>query len=1047
MVLSGNSTQTNYSRSNAVVSLSGKEQISPVLLLPDNAPDNHNDIEMASVIRTSLRTRKKSSSGEKSISPIPVTNDTSSPYYSLVDFLSKRTCDTLALNKNEISSLWSCGQCCQTFLSSSELQVHLTSHNTKSVPVINNHTTNKKKRQSPDEPVARKRIKRSASPDPSFVFNADNMQHISNNGEQFYRCDICNQLFAASDSEGLKIHYLRSHINYQFISSGDRALCSIVDDGLKSKVTDFLYRCYFCNVSCADKQVLIDHHSEHKSNIFRCDHCHSVFYQNKAFNNHMKNCSKNSTSVLCRHCKEPTYVEDTDTHTREYHCYSNGCIRVECMYGCEKKIKKLCELYKHYATVHRDVYFTCLLCKIRFIHAEELTCHNKIVHNIDPTTTNNKTKQNNNTFSESKKQSIFLSTKSDKIKMVSKKSKLSKQSCDVNNLHQKPSDANLPHSHNLNLSSEQQHFQDILFKSILKIDLVEQVNVLKKHAVQYPDMLQLPTDPVFISTPVDTSNSTPALGDEELMRPVFSSSQENHVYICKACGLQCTTLIDINLHMRSAHPYIHNEYYVFNRQDLPKDFWNLVKVKINNSGRSTTGRSNTAVRSNSKSTSQYKCSCCGFEYKERAEFHKHLLQCAKKQKYKPQVLTKSKAAIIKKEDIRIDNTRRPMVITGVLRQVPDDILYSYKKKLEKTIRKPGDSETVFNMLNKLPSKRLVKTTERYDSLFYKNNKAMKPKRSSMERMVQVLNEKNEGFSLSEYLKYFSYHSIPDDDQQEINETLDQPSNDINKVLVDKKIKVNKNNSNEELDKIFSEKKIKMTKPSQAQTKDTKVIVEKKIKSPKLNSLEESSSKHLFDSKKLKVLKVEEKKYKPQKLNGAPAIHYNKINSISSLNNKLNSKETLTTVDIKKESSDAMTEVSISNDMSCNNLHNIKVVPILYPTMNNIKSAPLAHINTKCKTLKVNNKANKNILVEKKGKNLNSGAKKKGKVKLIAAKTKITKVKLNGQVKPSKSKCKLNGNSQNVVLSQQELTPRKKKTIVIISDNPIRLTTMKKDKKK
>lgn len=1036
MVLSGNSTQTNCSRSNSVVSLSGKEQISPVLLLSDNAPDNHSDIEMANVIRNSLRPRKKSSPGDKSVSPVPAANDTSS-YFSLVGFLSKAPCDSLPLDNNGMSSLWTCSQCCQSFLSSSELQVHLATHKTKSMAVICNNAksviANNKKRQSPEEPVVSKRLKRCASPDQCYIFNANSMQQISSNGEKFYKCDICDQLYATSDVEAFKIHYLRSHINYQFISSSDRALCSIVDDGLKSRVTDFLYRCYFCNVSCADKQVLIEHNSEHKSNVFHCEHCHSVFYQNKAFNNHMKNCSENPqnnpANILCLHCKEPTYFRDRNTHTREYHCYVNGCIRLECMYECGNKSKKLCELHKHYATVHKNVYFSCIRCRVRFLSAEELTTHNKTKHNID-------------TSSETKKQTNALSSKSDKVNLVSKKSKLSKPTCDVNSLAVPPPD----------LSREQEHFQDILFKSILKIDLVEQVNVLKKHAVQYPDMLNLPNHPVFTLNPVDTScNSKSSVqGEEELVRPVFSSSQENNVYICKACGVQCTSLKEINSHMTFAHPYVHNDYFVFKRQDLPKDFWNLVKVKANTSVR---GRSSSTARSNAKSTTQCKCSCCAFECKEKTEFHKHLLQCAKKQKYKSQIQIKSKPVNIKKEDIPNDSTRRPMVITGVLRQVPDDILFSYKKKLEKTMRKPGDSETVFNMLNKLPSKRLVKTTERYDSLYYKNNKAMKPKRSSMERMVQVLNEKDNGFSLRDYLKYFIYRDTLDNDEHETSETMDKPINEPNKVVVDKKIKVNKSNSTEELNKLISDKNIKMAKQSQAQIKDTKVMGDKKIKSPKLNGSEEISDKPLVDSKKLKVPKsylVDEKKPKFFKLNGAPANYINKINGMSSLNNKLIGKETLNKVEFKKESSGAMREMS--NDMSCKSLQNIKVVPIHYPTISSIKSPPLAHVNTKLKTLKPNNKSNKNILVEKKGKNLNAGVKKKGKVipqvvkkKLIATKSKSTKV--NGQIKTSKSKSKVNGDSQNSVVAQQQLHPRKKKTIVIISDNPIRLTTVKKDKKK
>uniref|UniRef100_A0A8D9A330 C2H2-type domain-containing protein n=2 Tax=Cacopsylla melanoneura TaxID=428564 RepID=A0A8D9A330_9HEMI len=1107
MVLSGNSTQANCSRTNSVVALSGKEQISPILLLSDNAPDNHTPMEpshMASVIRTSLRNRKKPSLSVSDQKELP--GDDS--YMSLVDFLSKTSPDALPLGKNGISSLWTCGQCCQTFLSNAELQVHLNSHKTKYMPPHDNPVksviANTKKRQSPEEPPASKRLKRSSSPNPPwFVFNSGSMQQIASNGEKFYKCDICEQLFATSDGTGFKIHYLRSHINYQFISSSDRVLCSIVDDGLKSKVTDHLYRCYFCNISCTDKNILIEHNAEHKRNVFRCEYCHSVFYQNKAFTNHTKNCTK-APLTMCLFCKEPIMFDDSDVHTRKYHCYSNAVLRVECAWGCALKVRKLCDLFKHCVTVHRNEYFACVMCKIRFHTPELLHTHNKTKHNID-------TPKTKDTLSSDSKPNLGLinKIKSKPVKPTSSGdgslSKPSTQStvkltgqptCKPNgssaslkpngqptgksngsSVSLKPtgqhtalkpnSQSSLPTPSSSTLSSQQRHFQDILFKSILKIDLIEQVNVLKKHAAQYPSMLRLPQHPVFASTSQDTScPHCPNPGEEDFIHPVFSSSHDNNVYICKACGLQTVSQDDMTAHMTSIHPLIHNDCFVFNKEDLPEGLWSLSQPPdVKSTGRNSF-----------KSRGVFKCTCCAFECRDSAEFHKHLLQCAKKQKYKTEVQSKAKqeAGTGEGGGKKEESPRRRMVITGVFRQVPDDPLFSYKKELEKTIRKPGDSETVFNMLNKLPSKRLVKTTERYDALYYKNNKAMKPKRSSLERLTQVLNDKDLCYSLSDYLKYFVNQDSQDNNQREkfsntSHSQSDKPSGELNKVQTDRKPKVAKTSViSEELYKSTGDKKIKGTKFSQTQLKETKAG-EKRVKSPKLED-----NKQNGDGKKCKVPKmnnVDEKKVKTVKLNGSPDNIGRKVNGSSgkmngqlySLANKVITKETLPKVKNETEAVELeiATPRSKHDDITVKSLQNIKVVQLHYPTNLNTKSQhspPLAN-NTKCKakTVLVGNKT-KNILVEKKGKhwNLNNaaaGVKKKGKLGLdVKKKLVVVKKKDNGASKKLNHLVKVDTNCDkpNVVATLRESPPRKKKTtrIVVVSDEPlVPLLTMKKDKKK
>ncbi|KAL1460901.1 hypothetical protein WDU94_012837 [Cyamophila willieti] len=1010
---------------------------------------------------------------------------------SLVDFLSKTSPNDLPLGKNGISSLWTCGQCCQTFLSNTELQVHLNNnHKTKCMPPLGNHVkpviANTKKRQSPQESPASKRVKRSASPNPPwFVFNPASMQQIASNGNKFYKCDICEQLFGTSDGTGFKIHYLRSHINYQFISSSDRVLCSIVDDGLKSKVTDHLYRCYYCNISCAEKQVLIDHNAEHKSNVFRCVHCHAVFYQNKAFTNHTKNCTKAPSATppltMCLFCKEPTMFDDRDVHTRKYHCYVNAVLRVECVWGCNIKMKKLSELFKHCVSVHKDEYFACVMCKVRFHTSELLNTHNKTKHNID-------------TPLGDKKPNLALTNKLDKIKskperltspgdgIISKSStqsvklnaqltgKTNGQSASLKTNGQsaavKPNkQSSLPLPSSSTLSPQQRYFQDILFKSILKIDLIEQVNVLKKHAVQYPGMLRLPEHPVFASTLKDAPcPHCPNPGEEEFLRPVFSSSHDNNVYICKACGLQTVSQGDMTAHMTSVHPLIHNDCYVFSKEDLPEGLWSLSQPPDVKS----------TVRTSLKSRGLFKCTCCAFECRDNSEFHKHLLQCAKKQKFKTEVQARAKqgtgtGGVGKKEE----SPRRRMVITGVLRQVPDDPLFSYKKELEKTIRKPGDSETVFNMLNKLPSKRLVKTTERYDSLFYKNNKAMKPKRSSLERLTQVLNDRDLCYSLSDYLKYFINKDSQHSNQiEEISNTSpsqsDKSRGEMSKVVMDRKPKVAKTSvSSEELNKSTGDKKVKVTKPVQTQSKDTKTG-EKRVKSPKLED-----NKQNGDGKKCKVPKmnnVDEKKVKAVKQIGASDNNGRKMNGqLYSPATKGFMKETVPkakfatdTPDLDIFREEASSRVK-HDEVSAKSLQNVKVVQLHYPTNLNHKSqhSPPLPNTTKCKgkTIHLGNKT-KNILVEKKGKNLNSnnasaaGVKKKGKHGLNVKKkfvvTKRNRAGNSGQLIKVDTKTKaINCDKPNVVAPLRESPPRKKKTtrIVVVSDGPlVPLLTMKKDKK-
>lgn len=1047
MVLSGNSTQANGSRTNSVVALSGKEQISPMLLLSDNAPDNPSEMEQSCMVRTSLRNRKKPSLSvdkpsngfaEKTLADVKsfvagnhpnsaLAED--STYISLVDFLSKTPPDPLP-GKNGISTVWTCNECCQTFLSSTELQVHMSSH--KVTPTLGNQVKSviesNKKRQSPVEITISKRLKRSTSPESNFVFNAASMQHTGNSGEKFYKCDICEHEYATSDVTGFKVHYLRSHINYQFISSSDRVLCSIVDDGLKSKVTDHLYRCYYCNVSCADKKLLIEHNAEHKSNVFRCQYCHAVFYQNKAFTNHVKNCTKSPRAhtvnyklpisfvkpppplppamTLCLFCKDLTYFTDRDVHTRDYHCYSNGIIRIECVYGCSLKPQNLHALYKHYNTVHKDVYFSCPLCKVRFVSADMLRTHNRAKHNSDTGADKKQTLVVTKTDKKPGSQSVVKPN--GQLVVKSGGPSLAKTNGQV---VVKPSSPPV--------SSPKRHLQDIIFKSILKIDLIEQVNVLKKHAALYPDIVKLPQHPVFASSAQDSSCPHCPPNEEEYQHPVFSSSEENNIYICKTCGLQTEKRETLTDHMTASHPYIHNDYLVFSKEDLPQDLWSLCQPP------DVKGKPNATARRN-----LFTCTSCAFECRETAEFHRHLLQCVKKHKTVAEV-PKTKTEAVRKED----TSRRRMVITGVLREVPDDPLFSYKKELEKTIRKPGDSETVFNMLNKLPSKRLVKTTERYDSLYYKNNKAMKPKRSSLERLTQALNERDMCYSLSDYLKHFTNQESQKDDMVEESALTPAVScepaatGEIGKVVLEKKPKVARAASS--CSEESGDKKVK-TKSYQGQPKER--VGEKRVKSPKLVGGEEN--KMNGDGKKCKV-SGEEKKAKVVKPNGAcEAARKISPSQVGDRKRKLSE-----------------TETNVMENMACKGLPKVKIVQLHYPTVNiksgNTKTSTFPMLNLKAQHKMMNatfntKKTSKNILVEKKGKNLNPAVKRKGKHHLDGKKKMLTKKNAKSKnrnlaVKGEAKKSNCDKPNETMTQPRREVSPRRKKKttrIVVVSDEPL-----------
>lgn len=210
----------------------------------------------------------------------------------------------------------------------------------------------------------------------SYVFSIDQSQiSILNNGHKLYSCNVCSGIYQRRGA--LKKHYLKSHINYHYLTTQDMQIAGFKGERLEKMVEKWrsskgqvgYYHCHKCCVSYGTALELRNHVINHPPSL------QSV--------KDVKKLPEIITNVceLCLYCdKKIENEEDRKSHLSKMHPPKRRCHI--CTY-CQLNFFDLYTLHQHMCTNHEDIYYGCAECKERFISRELAKNHRtKCLNNL-----------------------------------------------------------------------------------------------------------------------------------------------------------------------------------------------------------------------------------------------------------------------------------------------------------------------------------------------------------------------------------------------------------------------------------------------------------------------------------------------------------------------------------------------------------------------------------------------------------------------------------------------------------------------------------------
>ncbi|CAG0883404.1 unnamed protein product [Darwinula stevensoni] len=185
------------------------------------------------------------------------------------------------------------------------------------------------------------------NPNPGRTYNfVWNEKHIVNeNGTRMFCCDICGGKYQRAFS--LKRHYLKTHINFNYLSERDVVNCGISvmrkckstrpdlsssDTGMKN-----LFTCHLCGDGFDEAKALSNHLGRHgenpsscdKERRFSCDLCGLRFIHKHNLKRHLKKLHHQQDLFSCPVC-ERTFLSKQRLHSHEVIHYISRYSCAEC---------------------------------------------------------------------------------------------------------------------------------------------------------------------------------------------------------------------------------------------------------------------------------------------------------------------------------------------------------------------------------------------------------------------------------------------------------------------------------------------------------------------------------------------------------------------------------------------------------------------------------------------------------------------------------------------------------------------------------------------
>ncbi|KAK8765029.1 hypothetical protein V5799_025697 [Amblyomma americanum] len=233
--------------------------------------------------------------------------------------------------------------------------------------------------------------------DGEFQFQVQSF-HIVNarQGKKQFKCDVCTGTYQHAFS--LKRHFLRTHVNYKYLSEADITNCNInlnlvrqlreeSDSLLEAASGDSkflgLYRCHLCSTLFDLRDELRVHVSSHADDNsqkgFSCSHCEMTFSHRQNLVRH-QSVHSGEKQFFCKQCDKSFPTQAIQRRHEKTHESSD--LPFPCSF-CAASFTHGVHLQKHLRKHHPEHYYPCELCSKFFLEEEQLKKH-KATHRAAP---------------------------------------------------------------------------------------------------------------------------------------------------------------------------------------------------------------------------------------------------------------------------------------------------------------------------------------------------------------------------------------------------------------------------------------------------------------------------------------------------------------------------------------------------------------------------------------------------------------------------------------------------------------------------------------
>ncbi|XP_065291360.1 uncharacterized protein [Dermacentor albipictus] len=227
--------------------------------------------------------------------------------------------------------------------------------------------------------------------DGEFQFQVQSFHIVTVNarqGKKQFKCDVCTGTYQHAFS--LKRHFLRTHVNYKYLSEADITNCNInlnlvrqlreeSDSLLGTALGELkflgLYRCHLCSALFDVRDELKAHVSSHVDDNgqkgFSCGHCEMTFTHRQNLVRH-QSVHSGEKQFFCKHCDKS--FPNPANRRRHEKIHESSDLPFPCSF-CAASFDHGVHLQKHLRKHHPEHYYPCEFCSKFFLEEGQLKKH------------------------------------------------------------------------------------------------------------------------------------------------------------------------------------------------------------------------------------------------------------------------------------------------------------------------------------------------------------------------------------------------------------------------------------------------------------------------------------------------------------------------------------------------------------------------------------------------------------------------------------------------------------------------------------------------